>query len=194
MGGSSGGNPFENVSWSTPFGGSALGQAGGSVQNAIGNATQGVSLNKPFGDSAASELVGGGGGINSIFNGVSMTNPMGTDSTLAQATGHAQNAPLTSTGVDKSTGEQGTYNPNAPPGAGAGLPSFPSATAPAAPAPTTAPSIANRGGTMPRYGNSANEDAFRRSYIGSLKPNYGFTFQGQQGNPFKAVTTPSKAV
>lgn len=157
MGNGSSGNPFENVSW-----------------------------NKPFGNSTASTVVGGNGGVDSILNNVSMTNPIGKDSELAGATGHKDTL-LTSTGVDKASGQQGTGNPGAPPGAGAGLPSFATPPAPASAPTSYAPMVANRMGTLPSYRNNSAEEAFKNSYMNSLKPNYGQTFQAE-ANPYKAAT------
>lgn len=159
-----------------------------------GNMFQDVSWNKPFGNSTASNLVGGQGGIDSMFNTVSWDKPFGTDSTLGQALYGNQNAPLNADGTPKDPNYTTAPNPNAPPGAGAGLPmvvpkSSPSSSAPSGPANT----LGMRQGTLPSYRNNANEDAFRQSMLSSLKPNYGFTFQGQN-SPYKAVTPPSKGV
>ena len=78
------------------------------------NPFEGVSWNKPFGDSAASNLVGGAGGISSIGQGVSWNKPFGDTSSLGLALYGNSQAPLTSTGKDKQTGEQvivpGTQN------------------------------------------------------------------------------------
>lgn len=52
----SGKNPFENVSWSKPFGDSSLGQAGGQLQKNIAAMGQDVSVSKPFGNSALGTL------------------------------------------------------------------------------------------------------------------------------------------
>ncbi len=90
--------------------------------NIIGNATQDVSLNKPFGNSTLSTLYGGNGGLNSVLNNVSWDKPFGTNSTLGLALYGNQQAPLTTKGVVKETGEQLVYDPTAPPGAGYGLP------------------------------------------------------------------------
>jgi hypothetical protein len=73
--------------------------------------TENVSWNKPFGDSSAASLVGGSGGLSSVFNNVSMTDPIGTNSFLADATGHGlKDAPLNPDGTSKETGEQVVVN------------------------------------------------------------------------------------
>jgi hypothetical protein len=167
MGGGGGGwNPFEGVSWNTPFGGSQLGQT----------------------------LYGGtNGGVNSVFNNVSWDKPLGDNSMVGQALYGNSQAPLTSEGKDKNTGDQvivpgtgGSSTTNDPQFGGTIVAPPASATS----TPTTMPSIANRGGTFARFGNNAAENALRQSYLGALKPNYGFTFQNQ-ANPYKAVSTPT---
>lgn len=157
-GGGGGWNPFENVSW-----------------------------NKPFGDSAASNLVGGAGGVDSMFQGVSTAKPFGDTSSLGLALYGNTNAPLTSTGVVKETGEQLVYNPDAPPGAGAGLPT----SAPKPPTISTSPSIpmaSTRGpGALPRYANNAAEMAFRDAYLKSFTPNTNFNINAE-ATPYKAIS------
>lgn len=58
-----------------------MGGSGVSLPNPLSlipkNPFEGVSWNKPFGDSAASNLVGGAGGVSSMFNNVSWENPTG---------------------------------------------------------------------------------------------------------------------
>ncbi len=156
------------------------------------NPFQDVSANKPFGDSTASTLVGGNGGLNSIFNGVSMTDPMGRDSTLAGATGH-KDTPLTSAGVDKKTGQQ-VSQPTVSVqngGIGAGIPTYGGGSSSSSPGssfitPTPAHPLALSSLASPS--NTGAEDALRQSYLNSLKPNYGFTFAGQQApGQFSAV-------
>lgn len=156
------------------------------------NPFEGVSWNKPFGDSAASNLVGGAGGISSMGQGVSWNKPFGDTSSLGLALYGNSNAPLTSEGKDKNTGDQvivpgtGGSSTTNDPQFGGTIVAPPASTS----TPTTMPSIANRGGTFARFGNNAAENALRQSYLGALKPNYGFTFQNQ-ANPYKAVSTPN---
>jgi hypothetical protein len=164
--------------------------------------TQDVSWNKPFGDSTAATLLGGNGGISSIFNGVSMTDPIGTDSFMGQASHGNKSAPLTPEGKDKQTGEQviipGTQNitdtatglPSESPQFGGGFPGNPTNTGGGlipAPPDTYAPPMALT--ALNRGANTGPEDSLRASYLQALKPNYGFTFQGETNpnNAFNAV-------
>lgn len=160
MGGGGGGggwNPFENVSW-----------------------------NKPFGDSVASNLVGGAGGVDSMFQGVSMDKPFGDTSSLGLALYGNTNAPLTSTGVDKQTGEQYVPNPDAPPGAEIGLPSPPAST-PTPSAPTSNIPMAYNPGALPKYLNNAAETAYRNQYLKGFNPNVNFNLNAEQ-SPFKNIS------
>lgn len=94
----------ENVSWSKPLGDSFAGQVGGKAQE----------INK--------QIVQNTMGILNPKNyeGISTNKPVGGD--VGQALYGNPNAPLTTKGVDKKTGEQLDFNQDAPPGAGFGIP------------------------------------------------------------------------
>lgn len=144
----------------------------------MGNPFEGVSWNKPFGNSTASTLVGGQGGLSSVFDNVSMTDPLGQGSWLAEATGHGnKDSPLTSEGKDKKTGEQviipgtgGSSLSNEPQFGGTFV------TPPTTSAPTTSP-------RAPRMGALAGvRPSFQANYLNALNPNSGFKLQNVPQN------------
>lgn len=108
----------------------------------------------------------GASGEKGVLNTVSWKDPFGTQSSAAKLAGH---------------GAPATELPTPPP--------VTTTTAPSGPAPT----MGSRIGTLPSYRDNAAEEAFKNSYMNSLKPNYGFSFQAQT-NPNKAATVPTKAV
>lgn len=135
--------------------------------------TSDVSWNKPFGNSAASNLVGGAGGASSIMNGVSMTNPLGQTSYLAQATGHG-NGPLTSTGKNKETGEQEMQlTPTADYGGIGTIPTMVQRS------PTANPAVNSVAGSPSPRSAMALEERLRASKRQAVNPNveYGFNLE-----------------
>lgn len=154
------------------------------------NPFEGVSWNKPFGDSAASNLVGGAGGISSIGQGVSWDKPFGDTSSLGQALYGNSNAPLTSEGKSKETGEQviipgtqGSSTSNDPQFGGTFVqPPAPSYNTNAIPvAPLSGP------GALPKYGNNAAEMAFRDAYLKNFTPNVNYNINAE-ATPYKAIS------
>lgn len=169
MGGGGGGggwNPFENVSWNTPFGDSQVGKT----------------------------LYGGtSGGVNSVFNNVSWDKPLGDNSALGQALYGNSQAPLTSEGKDKETGEQviipgtgGSSTTNDPQFGGTILPP----KTPTASAPSNVLRAYNPG-ALPKYLPNDAERKFREDYMKSLKPNVNFNIMGES-SPYKNATTAPK--
>lgn len=121
------------------------------------------------------------------FQDVSWSRPFG-NSFLGNALGGNPNAPLNPDGTVKQTGEQLYYNPDAPPGAGAGLPTTAPVQTYKAPS-FSANNTFNRG-YAPTYLDSAAEKAFRDSYLKSLKPNTTFNLNAEI-SPFKATSLPT---
>lgn len=154
------------------------------------NPFQDVTWNKPFGNSAASNLVGGTQGSNHMFDNVSMTNPLGTNSFVANATGHNTNAPLTSEGKDKKTGEQ-VVQPTVSAdngGVGVGVPQVIQKPNPVNNTPATTTPMAFTPGAGPRYLNNQSEMDYRNAYMKSLAPNTNFNINAES-SPYKNISS-----